>query len=227
MPVKDIAGQRYHRLLVLSRGPNTEAGSARWNCLCDCGSEKLVLGGGLRSGHTKSCGCLNLEVREKNIANGLAGRWERYQETKAARECCGSRVCLDCGQQKPLTEYGKNSSLRDGTQNRCRACSVARVVDWYGLNMETRRSYARGHYHAHADVAKQRTRDWRERNPEKVREMSRRAVDGISAGYAASLLKVPLGSAPTNLINLKREQLYLRRLARALKQAAIQSLEKL
>lgn len=33
-----------------------------WRCQCDCGKESKVVGGQLRSGNTKSCGCLHNEL---------------------------------------------------------------------------------------------------------------------------------------------------------------------
>lgn len=58
----DLIGQRYGRLAIVDRAPNTAAGLARWLCQCDCGATKIVTGDGLRSGSTKSCGCLQRET---------------------------------------------------------------------------------------------------------------------------------------------------------------------
>ncbi len=68
----DHAGERFGRLVVLAREPNTPLGHAVWECRCDCGSRTVVLAGDLRSGATKSCGCLRSEiVRAKNTTHGL------------------------------------------------------------------------------------------------------------------------------------------------------------
>jgi hypothetical protein len=56
----DLTGQRFGRLLVISRAP-LEARESLWKCICDCGQEKIARGGGLRRGHTVSCGCLKRE----------------------------------------------------------------------------------------------------------------------------------------------------------------------
>ena len=54
----DLTGQRYGRLTVV--GPAENVGSrTAWRCLCDCGRETVVPTHRLRSGHTKSCGCVN------------------------------------------------------------------------------------------------------------------------------------------------------------------------
>lgn len=55
--LKDEAGKKYNRLLVLARAGNTAQGDGMWNCLCDCGDKVVVRGAALRNGNTKSCGC--------------------------------------------------------------------------------------------------------------------------------------------------------------------------
>lgn len=59
MPIRDLTGQRFHRLVVL--GFHERSAIARdslWRVQCDCSAEKIVSRGKLVSGHTKSCGCL-------------------------------------------------------------------------------------------------------------------------------------------------------------------------
>lgn len=61
MTCKDITGQRFGRLTVISRAENIGR-TTRWNCLCDCGKMTTVYKSHLTSGSTKSCGCLNSEL---------------------------------------------------------------------------------------------------------------------------------------------------------------------
>jgi hypothetical protein len=51
------AGTKFGRLTVLERSGSDRAGRAMFRCRCECGSEWLVRGADLRSGHTSSCGC--------------------------------------------------------------------------------------------------------------------------------------------------------------------------
>jgi len=60
--VIDLVGNRYGRLTVIKRHGSNKYGQTRWLCLCDCGNEKVVVSGNLRSGITKSCGCLLVDV---------------------------------------------------------------------------------------------------------------------------------------------------------------------
>ena len=62
----DLTGQVFSRLTVISRAENNKDGNVQWNCLCICGNETKALTGDLKSGKTKSCGCLNIENRLKH-----------------------------------------------------------------------------------------------------------------------------------------------------------------
>ena len=53
--------QKCGRLTVISRAENKNQ-RAHWNCLCDCGNTVTISGKQLRSGQTKSCGCLHKET---------------------------------------------------------------------------------------------------------------------------------------------------------------------
>jgi hypothetical protein len=55
---KDLTGQRFGRLKVVSQLPSGSRGEARWKCDCDCGNETPVRASNLMQGVTRSCGCL-------------------------------------------------------------------------------------------------------------------------------------------------------------------------
>ncbi len=52
-------GQRFGRLLVIKRAEISvsHGKSARWVCICDCGTKVVIEGMKMRNGHTRSCGC--------------------------------------------------------------------------------------------------------------------------------------------------------------------------
>ncbi len=67
-----------------------------WLCQCDCGNSKEVMGGNLRNGNTRSCGC----NRRKNILHQRFGSLVAMMPTDK-RDSSGSVVWLcqcDCGQ---------------------------------------------------------------------------------------------------------------------------------
>ena len=70
--LKDLTGQRFGRLTVVTRAKNTKNGQCRWLCKCDCGKEKIVRTTHLTSGKIKSCGCLLIDIlKEKKSIHGM------------------------------------------------------------------------------------------------------------------------------------------------------------
>jgi hypothetical protein len=55
------AGQVYGRLTVMGRSENDPTGRPMFVCQCVCGRASIVRGNALRTGNTKSCGCLHAE----------------------------------------------------------------------------------------------------------------------------------------------------------------------
>jgi hypothetical protein len=61
-PIVDLTGKRFGRLVVSGMAEARPAGAVAWVCRCDCGGEKTVAGGNLKSGQTRSCGCMIAEL---------------------------------------------------------------------------------------------------------------------------------------------------------------------
>lgn len=55
---KDLKGQHFGRLTVLSAVPKGHYGRTEWKCRCTCGATVVVNVTSLRTGNTQSCGCL-------------------------------------------------------------------------------------------------------------------------------------------------------------------------
>ena len=75
--VIDLTGHRFGRLTVEGidhREERKNGGtSVFWKCRCDCGSTTAVRGHSLRSGETKSCGCLSREAFMMNRKEKTCG----------------------------------------------------------------------------------------------------------------------------------------------------------
>lgn len=61
----DLTGQVFGRLTV-SRRAESYRGQARWHCRCSCGGSTITNTQKLKSGHTKSCGCIPRERASKH-----------------------------------------------------------------------------------------------------------------------------------------------------------------
>lgn len=64
--VGDYIGKRFGALVVTGYAGKRN-GLHYWRCRCDCGNETEVGQTNLRSGHTKSCGCLQREIHRDNL----------------------------------------------------------------------------------------------------------------------------------------------------------------
>lgn len=73
-PRTDLTGQRFGRLVVVSRSDNCRPKAPKWVCHCDCGKTVTTRSCSLFSGGTQSCGCLrNERVKQSNSTHGLSG----------------------------------------------------------------------------------------------------------------------------------------------------------
>lgn len=53
----DLTGQTFGKLTVIDCAGKIDGRRYFWNCKCECGNIKAILGTSLRNGNTKSCGC--------------------------------------------------------------------------------------------------------------------------------------------------------------------------
>lgn len=68
----DLVGLVFSDLVVIRRVGSDKFGRATWLCKCACGRTTVVPTLNLKTGNTKSCGCLRY-VNAQNIKHGLAG----------------------------------------------------------------------------------------------------------------------------------------------------------
>lgn len=74
-----LVGRRFNRWLVKEVGapyifPKSGGMKTRYNCVCDCGKEKLVREDTLLNGESQSCGCLAKELAsERKRTHGFSG----------------------------------------------------------------------------------------------------------------------------------------------------------
>ena len=89
----DLTGHKYGRLTVLSRAGKEYA----WNCICECGTQRKVFSSSLRTGRSKSCGCLLREVasaqsKALRVTHGgcIGGNSPVYSVYRAMLDRCGN-----------------------------------------------------------------------------------------------------------------------------------------
>ena len=73
---QDLTGQRFGRLVVIERAEDyifpSGQKQAQWLCECSCENHNKIIttSARLKSGNTKSCGCLKSEAVKENIYTG-------------------------------------------------------------------------------------------------------------------------------------------------------------
>lgn len=73
-----MAGQRFGRLTVVRFAGVDRHKHAMWECHCVCGATTVNLRSDLRSGHTRSCGCLKSDdTAERNRSRTVQGNPRR------------------------------------------------------------------------------------------------------------------------------------------------------
>lgn len=85
----DLVGERYGRLVVTGAGEPRPKKTA-WACMCDCGSQLDVITDSLRSGTTKSCGCLNRELKAERLTTHGMKKHPLYTTWLSMRTRCNN-----------------------------------------------------------------------------------------------------------------------------------------
>lgn len=87
-----MQGTRWGRLTVVQFGRLNRHKKAVWRVVCDCSPNEMfeVVGGDLRNGHTRSCGCLNREVCQQMGATlgikNFEKRWANHVPKSEKKE---------------------------------------------------------------------------------------------------------------------------------------------
>jgi len=124
-------------LLVLREAKKIQGKSPLWTCVCDCGSIRDVRASHLKSGSTKSCGCL--QSKRVDLTGQRFGLWTALKETGDRRNGAILWLCqCDCGTLRKVKDW----SLRTG---RSRGCGCNRIY--------TNASSGEDHYNWTGEIA--------------------------------------------------------------------------
>ena len=96
---KDMLGLRFGRLTVIEEAePRIKSDGIhviRWRCLCDCGNHVIVDGSLLRSGNTKSCGCLQREAASLSATTHGQSKTRLYRIWTGMKNRCNNKRDID------------------------------------------------------------------------------------------------------------------------------------
>lgn len=110
--IKDIAGQRFGRLIAVEPTDEKEGGATIWKCQCDCGKTTKVPVSKLINGTIQSCGCSRI--------NDLSGkRFGRLLVVKLLPERKGGKLIWQCICDCGNTANVMGTNLVRGTTGSC------------------------------------------------------------------------------------------------------------
>lgn len=129
----DLSSQKFGRLTVVGFHGVVNR-RAKWNCVCECGTETVVDSGNLRSGHTNSCGCLVKDALSlSKVTHGYARKgnvhpiWNVWYAMKQRcyfpKNCSyqfygqrGITVCEEWMDSGVFIEWALNNGWQEGMQ---------------------------------------------------------------------------------------------------------------
>lgn len=113
---EDLTGKKFNKLTVTK-----ELGGGKVECKCDCGEQSVKLRAKVKSGHTKSCGCLS--SKQKDYSGMKFGNIFVVDEN--AKDKCNKILCnciCDCGKEILVSK----SNLKSGNTKSC-GCMKAKL----------------------------------------------------------------------------------------------------
>ena len=130
----DITGQKYHRLTVMRIHPTrSKSNHILWECICECGTEKLVEGQDLKSGKVKSCGCLNREKaaakNRKDLTNQFFGKLKVIEATE--KRSGAGYIVWKCQCECGNISFVNTNDLTTGNTTSC-GCIHSRGEEYIG-----------------------------------------------------------------------------------------------
>lgn len=85
---EDLSGRKYNKLTVICKNGKTNGGDIKWLCKCDCGNEKTITGSKLKSGWTKSCGCMQKEWAANKFSKHKLSQTQLYKCWERMKSRC-------------------------------------------------------------------------------------------------------------------------------------------
>lgn len=102
----DLTGQQFGRLSIVERNGSLGV-AASWLALCNCGNAVTVQSWKLRSGHTRSCGCLRAETIAALRRSDVVGYRGAHDRVISLRGSAKSHPCVDCGARAQSWSYDR------------------------------------------------------------------------------------------------------------------------
>ncbi len=98
---ESLVGQKFGKWTVIGE-PIAIKGKSHSLCKCDCGNEKIITNGSLKSGLTKSCGCMHTYKKAKDFVGKKFGKLTVIGESEKIGKIYYALCRCECGNEKKI-----------------------------------------------------------------------------------------------------------------------------
>lgn len=110
----DYTGKKFGELTVIGIAEDEPGKPKKWKCLCSCGNTTIVQANNLKTGQTRSCGCL--KVKPTSLDGKKFGRLTVIRRCENDTDGTTRQLCLcDCGKYIKV----RSRSLLSGNTKSC------------------------------------------------------------------------------------------------------------
>ena len=125
MKIKEnYVGKTFDRLIIIKEVDKDNNGKRKFLCKCSCGNEKIVRLNDLKSGKTKSCGCLQKEKSSEGIKNKKD--WKLYRNDLSGKTF-GKLTVLKLDKEETLRQRKEKNNNFSYWQCLCECGNVISV----------------------------------------------------------------------------------------------------
>lgn len=173
----DLTNQKFGKLTIVERVAN-QKNQTMWKCLCECGNMVVVSSNHLKSGHTKSCGCLCDSCLDKHY-NFKGNIWRLGIAEAIGYDSKGNEFVVDLDDYPLLKQYCWSACYNRRTTKGNYFC--ARMSRVNGHQMKMLHSFIwELHY---GEIPNKMILDHKDQNPNNNKLSNLRLVDKSFNGF--------------------------------------------
>lgn len=147
---------QFNQLIVIEETEKRDTkGSILWKCKCSCGNETLATSTELKSGHKKSCGCLQKQIASKLGQNNLIDiTGQKFGKLLVLKKITSKKISngstqifwlckCDCGNNY----IARGNALKTGNTQSCGCIKslgeqkIASILNEYGIPFEREKTF--------------------------------------------------------------------------------------
>ena len=125
-----------------------------------------------------------------------------------------TKICNVCKEKKPLVDFNKNKSRKDGLEYHCKECGVKKSKKYYMDNKEKKSAYCKNRKSENPILFKIQNNKYYARNKEAVLKKQKYEIDNMTDTYIKKTIRRYLGlsDVPPEFLEAKRNLLLIKRI---------------